>query len=900
MKLPLSWLKDFIDLDGLSVEDIARKLTLSGLEVDEIHYAGLPMPVYKDGEKHEFKTSGLAWDREKIVVAEIREVKPHPNADKLTLLDLFDGQQEQVVLTGAPNIFHLKGAGKLPKPIKVAYAKEGSVLYDGHAEGQQLMTLKRAKIRGVDSYSMVCSEKELGVTDESDGIIILDDDAPVGMPLADYMGDAVLDISILPNMARAASVVGVARELAALLGRKLKVEGSKLQIQPSTLNLEPSNLQPITELVEIEIANPELNPRFVAGLIRDVEIKPSPYEIQRRLKLAGVRPINNIVDATNYAMLELGEPLHAFDYDVLKQRAGGKKIKIITRAAKDGETLTTLDGKDRKLTPMNVLVCDEKGALSIAGVMGGSESEVYDASKEVLDAVGIEITAGEMQKGKIAERGKSTTNVLVEGAAWNFINIRRTAKQHNLPSEASFRFSRGVHPALADQGAALGLYYMAQWSGGKIAAGLVDNYPLPPKDSVVVLAAQDVKRLLGIDLTLEQVAEMLSRVEFKCETIGDKLKVTAPPHRMDIGEGVVGLADVLEEVARIYGYENIPTTTMADALPPQKGNAIHEWEETLRDLLVAAGLQEVITYRMTSPERESRLVGTGLAPVQNAPVQNAPVQNAPVQNAPTDYVRIANPIAPERSVLRASLLTSVLEAAEKNAKAESLAIFEIGAVFIPNGNELPKEPRKLAIVMSGARSVSAWDVKDSPAYDFFDLKGRIELMLSGLRLSNVSYAATTAAPYLHPGKAAQVSVDGKVIGIFGELHPLTKEKFDFKDAPILAAEFDLDLMRQIAPAYGVQAIPETPPIYEDIAIVIDESISAAAVEALIRQTGGKTVTEARLFDVYRDEKLGAGKKSLAYSLTYHSEKTMTDADAAAIRNKIIKRLEREVGAKLRG
>ncbi|MCE7860817.1 MAG: phenylalanine--tRNA ligase subunit beta, partial [Chloroflexi bacterium CFX2] len=421
MKIPLSWLKDFIDLKGLSIEDIARKLTLAGLEVDEILYVGLPMPDHAargmhSSEKNEFKTNGIGWDREKLVVAEIRQVNPHPNADKLTLLDLFDGDKEQVVLTGAPNIFDLKGKGKLPKPIKVAYAKEGATIYDGHAEGQVLMTLKRAKIRGVDSYSMVCSEKELGITEEHEGIILLDDDAPVGMPLADYMGDAVLDISILPNMGRNANVVGVARELAAMLGRELKVESSRFQVRPST-----SNLQPVTELVEIEITDPKLNPRFVAGLIRDVEIKPSPYQIQRRLKLAGIRPINNVVDATNYAMLEYGQPLHAFDYDVLKKRAGNKKIKIITRAAKDGEKLKTLDGNERTLNPVNVLVADEKGSLGLAGVMGGEESEVSD----------------------------KTRNILLEGAAWNFINIRRTAKQHNLPSEASFRFSRGVHPAMA-------------------------------------------------------------------------------------------------------------------------------------------------------------------------------------------------------------------------------------------------------------------------------------------------------------------------------------------------------------------------------------------------------------------------------------------------------------------
>jgi phenylalanyl-tRNA synthetase beta chain len=878
MKLPISWLKDFIDLDGLSVEDIARKLTLAGLEVDEILYAGLEMPTYKEGEKHEFKTNGIAWNREKIVVAEIREVKAHPNADKLTLLDLFDGQQEQVVLTGAPNIFHLKGTGPLPRPIKVAYAKEGATIYDGHADGLVLTTLKRAKIRGVDSYSMVCSEKELGITDEHEGIILLDDDAPVGMPLVDYMGDAVLDVSILPNMARNANVIGVARELSALLGRELKKTMDNGR--PTMVNGQSSA---VSELVEIEITNPELNPRFVVGLIRDVEIKPSPYQIQRRLKLAGVRAINNIVDATNYAMLELGEPLHAFDYDVLKERAGNKKIKIITRAAQDGEKLTTLDGVERKLTSMNVLVCDEKGSLSLAGVMGGSESEVYDASKEVLDAKGIEIKPGETPQGKITSRGKSTVNILLEGAAWNFINIRRTAKQHNLPSEASFRFSRGVHPALAEHGVNLGLKYMAEWSNGKVAPGLVDAYPLKPKDSIVDVTPKDVKRLLGIELTLEQIAALLSRLEFKCQVMGDKVQVTAPPHRMDIDEGVVGLADVLEEVARSYGFENIPTTTMADALPPQIGNPVYEWEEHLRDLLVAIGLQEVVTYRMTSPERESRLL---------------------VETNEGEYVRIANPIAPERSVLRRSLLTSVLEVAEKNAKAESIAMFEVGSVFEPVKNDLPNEPRKLAIVLTGARIASAWDVKDIPTFDFFDMKGRVELMLAGLRFTDAVYApagASTAlsVTYLHPGKSAEVKVKSEVVGVFGELHPLAKEKFEFGDSPVIVAEFDLEKLRALNPSYGIQPVSEFPPIYEDIALILDESVSASTIEALIRQTGGKTVTDVRLFDVYRDEKIGAGKKSLAYSLTYQAAKTMTDSEAAAIRGKIVKRLEREVGAKLR-
>ncbi|MBN2116631.1 MAG: phenylalanine--tRNA ligase subunit beta [Anaerolineales bacterium] len=879
MKLPISWIKDYIDLDGLSIEEIARKLTLAGLEVEEIKYAGLPMSNntasgMHSSARHEFKTSGIAWDRDKIVVAEIREVMPHPNADRLTLLDLYDGQQSHVVLTGAPNIFHLKGTGKLPKPIKVAYAKEGSTIYDGHAEGLALTTLKRAKIRGVESYSMACSEKELGISEEHTGIIILDEDAPVGMPLVDYMGDAVLDIKINPNMARNANVIGVARELSALTGRELRKPTIKYKTEG----------QPVEELVSIEITEPELNPRFVLGLIRDVEIKPSPYQVQRRLRLAGIRPINNIVDATNYAMLDIGEPLHAFDYDALVGRVGNSPtrrdavpphVKIITRTAKEGERLTTLDGVERKLTSTNVLVCDEKGPVSLAGVMGGAETEVYDASDEVLDATAPEPEAGEMPKGKAGVRGRSTTNILLEGAAWNFINIRKTAQQHNLPSEASFRFSRGVHPAVAEQGVKRGLQLMAQWSGGRIAPGLVDEYPLKPKDPTVTVTPRDVKRLLGIDLTAKQIAELLTRLEFKCTVEKNVVKARTPPHRLDIGEGVVGLADVLEEVARSYGYDNIPETRMADSLPPQIGNPVYEWQERVRDILATLGLQEIVSYHLTSPERESRFA------------------------AYNEYVTLANPTSPERRVMRRSLLASVLETVEKNARAESIALFELGPIFEPKKNDLPDEPNKLALVMTGARIATAWDVKDSPTFDFYDMKGRIELLLSGLRYKDVSYTPTDSVDYLHPGKAAEVKVNGQTVGVFGEMHPLVKAKYEVGDAPLILAEFDLEKLQSLSPAYGIAPVSEFPPVYEDIAVIVDEAVPAARLEALIRQTGGRTVTDVRLFDVYRGEQVGAGKKSLAYSLTYQSDKTMTDAEAAAIRNKIVKRLEYEVGAKLR-
>ncbi|HXQ34388.1 MAG TPA: phenylalanine--tRNA ligase subunit beta, partial [Anaerolineales bacterium] len=391
----------------------------------------------------------------------------------------------------------------------------------------------------------------------------------------------------------------------------------------------------------------------------------------------------------------------------------------------------------------------------------------------------------------------------------------------------------------------------------------------------ITVTPKDVKRLLGVDLTAKQIADLLTRLEFKCTVEKNSVKAKTPPHRVDIGEGVVGLADVLEEIARVYGYDNIPETRMADALPPQIGNPIFEWEERVRDVLVSLGVQEVVSYRLTTPEREARLVQHN------------------------KYVVIANPITPERRVLRRSLLASVLEAAERNSRAESIAMYEIGSTFEPGKDELPNEPHKLAMVMTGQRIATSWDVKDSPVYDFFDMKGHIELLLSGLRYSNVTYDPIDSVNYLHPGKAAEVKVNGQRVGVFGELHPLVKEKYELGDSPVIVSEFELDVLRTLTPTYGIIPVPDVPPVLEDIAVIVDESVPAARVESLIRQTGGKIVTNVRLFDVYRGEQIGTGKKSLAYSLTYQSEKTMTDAEAAAIRNKVVKRLEYEIGAKLR-
>ncbi len=844
MKLPLSWLKDYVDID-LTPLELARTLTMLGLEVEEITLIGLPNPYEQDpGLRREFKIAGLPWDPEKFVVAQVNEVLPHPNADRLVLCKLDDGNGERTVLTGAPNLYPYKGSGPLTPPLKVAYAKEGARLYDGHQDGYVLTTLKKTKIRGVDSDSMVCSEKELGISEEHEGIMLLPADAPTGTPLADYLGDAVFEVSILPNMIRNASVLGIARELAAASGKDLY--------------LPQANLHPVGEPIDgqagIQIGDASLNPRFVLGLLRDVQIGPSPAVIQQRLRLAGMRPINNVVDVTNYVMLLTGQPLHAFDYDVLVERAGGKAPTIITRAAQPGEKLTTLDGVERELDPFTILVCDTAGSLSLAGVMGGLESEITE----------------------------HTRNILLEGANWNFVNVRRTMFAQKMTSEAGYRFARGIHPALAEEAVRLALAWMAEWSNGNVAPGLVDAYPQPVVDAQVTLTEGDVRRILGVELKADEIAGLLERLDFECEIEGSNVQVKTPPTRLDIGTGVVGKADLIEEVARHYGYDRLPITRLPDEMPPAHNHPDLALEGRARSALVRMGLQEAVNYRMTSPEREGRLSGETL----------------PLES----YIVIKNPLTPERSVMRRSLLASLLDTLEKNARLrERLAFFEIGPIFLPRDAEaLPDEPYKLAITLTGLRLLPSWDMKESARLDFFDLKAVVESLLEELHISGAVYAPAADGRF-HPGKCAEVQVNGTVLGVLGELHPQVKARYDFLSAAVLAAEFDLAALLAVsATRYESAPVPVFPPVLEDLALVVDEDLPAERVLSLIRQTGGKLLTDVRLFDIFRSEQIGAGKKSLAYSLTYQSlSGTLTDAEVKSVRQRIIRRLEQELGAKLR-
>ncbi|MFN2302540.1 MAG: phenylalanine--tRNA ligase subunit beta, partial [Anaerolineales bacterium] len=773
-------------------------------------------------------------------------VMPHPNADRLVLCRLNDGEQEFIVLTGAPNLYEYKGKGPLPKPLKVAYARQGAQLYDGHQAGWHITTLKPMKIRGVKSSSMICSEKELGISESHEGVIILDDDAPTGTPLVDYMGDAVFTYETLPNMVRDASVIGAAREIAAVTGKTLIYPDDSLNMMGA----------PIEGRADIKIEDPQLNPRFVLGLIEEVTPQASPYWVQRRLNLAGMRPINCIVDATNYVMLELGEPLHAFDYDILVQRAGGKPPTIITRTAKEGERLTTLDGVQHELDPEMELVTDTAGALSLAGVMGGEESEVHSDSH----------------------------NILLEGASWNFINIRKTVGKLKMTSEAAYRFSRGIHPSLAEQGVRLCIKRMQEWGGGKIAQGVLDNYPNPPVDPIVEISADWVNDSLGTDMPIQEMVDILRRLEFTCEIEDGVITAKTPPHRLDISEGLVGKADLLEEISRIYGYEKIPSKTLDQPLPPQQANEALMMQEALRDLLVNLGLQELTAYRMTAPEREARRFPSDYQPPEE------------------EYLEIQNPITVDRRVMRRSILATMLEIIEYNsAFSRSLALFEIGPVFLTVvGQQLPEERMMLCIGMTGQRNHPSWQGDQPQVMDFYDLKGVLAGMMQGLHIKDVHYRAG-AHPSFHPGKIAEILIGESVIGVMGEIHPLVKANYEMEDAPVYVAELQLaPLIENARILFDVEAVPTYPPVLEDLAVVVDEAITAEQVEAVLQKGGGEYLAKVQLFDIYRGKQVGVGKKSLAFNLTYIApDRTLTDKEVSKLREKIIFLLGEALDGELR-
>lgn len=848
MRIPLSWLRDYVDVD-VDADTLAELITNAGLEVTAVDRFGVP-------------GAPLVWDPDKVLFAKLLRVEQHPNADRLVLATVdVGGEQTKQVVTGAPNLLPYLDRDDLAEldlmsPILLA----GGTYLDPYKDGKPTK-LKGKELRGIYNDAMLCSPVELGLGEDHDGILLAeagsiraDGEAPApGTPLVDVLGDTVLEIDVIPNIARCASILGVAREVAAL---------RRTALRPPSFEVTAEG-PPFDGKLEIHTDEPKLNPRFVAILIEGVEQRPSPLWLQHRLRLAGQRPINAVVDVSNYVMLEVGQPNHTFDWDFLRRRADDyagpdEPVRIITRLAAPGETLTTLDGTEREMPASTILVTDPAGNLSVGGIMGGENSEITDG----------------------------TTNVLLEAAAWNFINIRRSGRLLGLHTDAGFRFSRGVHPHQAMLGARRAAELLRTVAGGTVAEGIVDYHPLPTEPVVIDLDPEMVNRRSGLALSADEIADHLRRLEFTVEARGDVLRVTTPDHRLDIE----GPHDLLEEVCRMVGYENIPETVLRDALPPQRGNPDLETEETVRDLLVGLGFHEVITYRLTTAEAEAKLRAAGDAG----------------DGGEEAYVELSNPATQDRAVMRHSLLASLIEPLEANLKhRDAVRLFEIGHTYHLDGksawgDNLPSERPKLALVMTGPRTPEVWDQAPGTAWDFFDLKGVLENLFTSLHVEAVSWSPTDSATF-RPGRTAALNLGERQLGLAGELHPVVASQLSLRtEHPVLAAELDLEpLLAAARPHFEVEPVPQYPEVREDLALLVPRSLPAGEVEAALLDAGRPLLVEARLFDVYDDEKLG-DEKSLAYRLTFRApNRTLKDKDVEKQRKRILRTVERSVGAKLR-
>jgi phenylalanyl-tRNA synthetase beta chain len=818
MRVPLSWLKDFVEIT-MPLDDLIHRMIMAGLEVANVEHIG------------------DTWQRDKLFVGEVLEIKPHPNAERLVLAVVEYGQgTPQTVVTGAPNL----RPGE--RGQKVAFAVEGAELLDGYSATPQKQTLKRTTIRGVESAGMVCSEKELGLSDDHTGVIILEPTAPVGQPLQDVLGDTVLDVELTPNLAYANCIIGLAREVAALTGQELR------SWRPDEARLR-APLSATTPYVTVRSADPQLCPRYSAALIEHVTLHPAPAWMQRRLLLAGMRPINSIVDITNYCMLEIGQPLHAFDYETLR---GG----IVVRRAAPGERLQTLDGIARPLSEDMLLITDDSGPIAIAGVMGGATTEV-------------------------SER---TRHILLESANFNAISIRRTSQTLRLASEAAQRFGRGVASTLTLPALLRASRLMEELGGGTRHAEIADTYPQPPPRRRITLRAAAVKRILGMDFRVETMQRILSALAFQCTPGSDagdpRLEVEVPSHRLDVSIA----ADLIEDIARIHGYEAIPLTLIKDVLPPQRSQPLLAGIEQTRDILVGCGLTEIISYGLTSLDSVSR----------------AQVDGPPVETAA--YIKLANPISQEREFLRQSLLPSMFETLRTNRRyRQRMALFEIGRVYLPQpGEELPLEQRRLAIALTGPVLPASWhDGEVPPHFDFAHLKGIVETLVQRLHVPGVRLAAAPH-PALHPARSASLQLAGAALGMMGEAHPQVCERFDVPEQAVTLLELNLDMLLAHRQPRRYQRISRFPAALQDMALVVDADIPAQTVEETLRAAGGDLLRHVELFDLYQGEQIPVGKKSLAYALTFQAEdRSLTEDEVLQLYQRIQQHAATSLGAELR-
>jgi phenylalanyl-tRNA synthetase beta chain len=800
MKVTCNWLNELVDFD-LSPPELADLLTMLGLEVEGVQQIGHGM--------------------DDVVVARVLEKAQHPNADKLSLCRVDNGTEILSVVCGAQNF---------KQGDTVALAQIGAVLPGD-------FRIKRSKIRGEESFGMLCSEKELALAEESAGIMVLPEGLTPGTPLFEALGlkDTVLEIGLTPNRADCLSVMGIAREIAAKLGSRMKYP----------LITVSEGGEATDRFVSVDIRDPEGCPRYGARYVSGCRIAPSPAWLATRLQAVGIRSINNVVDVTNLILMEMGHPLHAFDY---RQVAGGQ---IVVRKAGDGELFKTLDGQERSLLATDLVICDRGRPVALAGIMGGENSEITD----------------------------DTTTILIESAFFDPPTIRRTSKRLGLHTDSSHRFERGADiemvPMALDRAASL----IAQLSGGTVAVGRVDNYPAPRVPTAIPYRPARANALLGLSLTADEMAGLFRNLEFAVEKVGDGLMVTAPSYRVDIEREI----DLIEEICRLNGFDRVPTTMPRAEVFSDRPSRHQSLQRTVRDYFITSGLHEVISFSFIGPDAADRLL---LLP----------------EDPRRTSIRLCNPLAEEQSVMRTMLLPGLLETLTRNLnfRNSDLGLLEMRRVYLPNpSGDMPQEPIVCAGVLTGRRAPEGWS-QPADAVDFFDLKGILEGLFDELRIEGVVWQAGNSEPFQHPGKSARILVEGLQLGTMGELHPTVLENFGI-DVPVYHFELDFEgLVRLSRVITSVVAPSRFPDVQRDLALLVPVEVPSQEIVDSIRGQKVMELEGVDIFDYYTGSHVPEGKKSIAVRLTYRlADRTLTDDEVNRIHGRVLDTLCRRMPVTIR-
>ena len=803
MLVSTKWLSEYVNTQGLDPKELGEKITRSGIEVDAVID----------------RSQGMT----NVVVGHVKECVKHPEADKLNICQVDVGEETTQIICGAPNV----AAGQ-----KVIVARPGAVLPGG-------IKIKKAKLRGEESNGMICSLQELGIEGRvvakkyAEGIYVLPETAVPGESALPLLGldDIVLELGLTPNRSDALSMLGVAYEVGAILSEDMKYPEA---------NYNESN-EKAEDYLKLRIEAKEENPMYVAKVVKNVQVKESPLWLQNRLMAAGVRPHNNVVDITNYVLMEYGQPLHAFDYDRIATK------EIVVRLANEGEKITTLDEQERTLKANNLVITNGQEPIAIAGVMGGANSEVHEG----------------------------TTTVVIESAYFAGGSVRQTSKDHSLRSDASARFEKGVDPnrviAAAERAASL----LAELAGGEVLAGSVVVDELDKTPAEVIVSPDFINSRLGMKISLEEMTSILTRLKFDFEAANGYLYIKAPTRRQDIKIP----EDIVEEIARMHGYDEIPMTLPVEESKPGGLTPYQAKRRLVRQYLEGAGLYQAITYSLTSKEASQKFA----------------LETAPV-------TELLMPMSEERSTLRQSLVPHLLEAVTYNTarQADTVALYEVGSVFLGETAEgLPHEEEHLAAVIAGKWVEHSWQ-GEKKAVDFFVLKGIVEGLMEKLGLADTLVFEKVAVDGLHPGRTASIKIDGEQVGIIGQLHPAEQKARDLKDTYVVELNL-VKILQQPVGALYYAPVSKFPSITRDIALVVDRDKTAGELQAVIQMSGGRLLKGVHLFDLYEGEKMEAGKKSIAFSLTYFDpERTLTDEEVVNAHNKVLKALAEKAGAELRG